>query len=64
MTFHHILTIYMIVFSYLMGFSVWGFAIFFTNDINEIPLNLSRFGNEIESLKGFFTVSIFLTLNV
>lgn len=50
----------MIIYSYLNGLILWGFAIFFFYDINEVLLNLSRFLNEFESTKGLPATILFI----
>ncbi len=54
----------MILFSYTNGTCLWGIAIFMSTDLTEIPLNISRFANEIESLKNSFTILSFVALIV
>ena len=62
--FHHVLTIFMIAYSYMNKCTPWGFAIFFMNDISEIPLNISRFFNEITYTKNIPMLICFIFLNI
>ena len=64
MILHHLLTLFMIFYSYLFKFTMWGFAIFFLFDVTDIIINLSRFLNEFNKTKNLPTDIVFVLTNI
>ena len=48
MNLHHMLTIYMILYSFVTGMTKWGNVLLILNDMTDIVLNLGRLLNELQ----------------